>query len=157
MNKIFTVQAELLNRIAMYDDENLVRDYPLAWEIVHMSSCAKIGLLLAEKRGVDPEMAAIACAIHDYGRIVTGKQANHAVDGYEPVMVFLTDCELFTPDEIEALALAVKHHSSKAVVGAPIEEIVKDADVLDCYQYGQSLERQEQRDRLKKVMAELNL
>jgi hypothetical protein len=34
------------------------------------------------------------------------------------------------------LALAVKNHSSKSVTGTPVEEIVKDADVVDCYMSG---------------------
>lgn len=157
MNRTLTIQIELLNKIDMYENSTIDRDYPLAWEKIHMASCAKIGQLLALKRQVDPELAAIACSIHDYGRIITGKQANHALDGYEPVMVFLADSDDFTPEEIEALAQAVKHHSSKQNVGTPLEEIVKDADVLDCYQYGQSLERQEQRDRLKNVLVELGL
>ena len=55
------------------------------------------------------------------------------------------------------MALAVKHHSNKDIVGTPLEEIVKDADVLDCFQYGQALTRSEQRERLKKVRAELGL
>jgi uncharacterized protein len=37
---------------------------------------------MALERDVDPEMAACACAVHDYGRIVTGKQAGHAEAGY---------------------------------------------------------------------------
>lgn len=157
MNRIFTLQTELLKRMAMYDDPDINRDYPLAWEKIHMASCAKIGQFLAVKRQVDPVLAAIACSIHDFGRIVTGKQVNHALNGYEPVMVFLADCEIFTSEEMEALAQAVKNHSSKKLVGTPLEEIVKDADVLDCHQYGESLERPEQRDRLKKVMQELGL
>lgn len=157
MNRIFTIQTELLNKIALYENHTIERDYPLDWERIHMVSCARIGQLLAIRRQVDPEMSAIACTIHDYGRIVTGKQANHAVAGYEPVMVFLADSDDFIPAEIEALAQAVKKHSSKQDIGTPLEEIVKDADVLDCYQYGQSLERQEQRNRLKNVMAELGL
>ncbi|EAX48394.1 metal dependent phosphohydrolase [Thermosinus carboxydivorans Nor1] len=154
MNKILLVQSKLLNKINQYK-HIAERDYPIEWEKIHMASCAKIGLLLAAKRNIEPEMAAIACSLHDYGRIVTGKQAYHAVNGYEPVKEFLAEIGLFTNDEIEKLAQAVKNHSNKHVVGTPLEEIVKDADVLDCYQYGDELERPEQRERLKKVIAEL--
>ena len=55
------------------------------------------------------------------------------------------------------MALAVKHHSNKDIVGTQKEEIVKDADVLDCFQYGQELTRPEQRERLEKVRTELGL
>ncbi len=155
MNRIFTLQTQLLAAIDSYADGE--RDYPLSWERLHLASCAKIGQLLAVKRGVNPELAAIACSLHDFGRIVTGRQANHAENGYEPVKRFLTECGGFSAEEIECLALAAKNHSSKQAVGTPLEEIVKDADVLDCHQYGQSLERPEQRERLQKVLLELGL
>lgn len=155
MNRIFTTQVKLLNKIALQENQEISRDYPLAWERIHLASCAKIGQLLAIKRHVDPELAAIACSVHDFGRIVTGKQAGHADDAYLPLKEFLTASGDFTAVEIEALAQAAKNHSNKQDVGAPLEEIVKDADVLDCHQYGQLLERQEQRDRLEKVLTEL--
>lgn len=154
MNRIFTIQSKLLDKIAEYETVGIEREYSMAWEKVHMASCAKIGQLLAMKRQVDPELTAIACSLHDYGRIVTGKQANHAENGYEPLKIFLVECGQLTEDEIEIVAQAARKHSSKKEIGTPLEEIVKDADVLDCYQYGQTLERPEQRERLKKVLAE---
>lgn len=157
MNKLLQIQFKLLDKIAAYEHCDIDRDYPLHWERIHLASCARIGRFLAEKRGVDPELAAIACSLHDFGRIVTGKQAGHAVNGYEPVKAFLAASGLFTADEAEQLALAAKHHSSKKEIGTPLEEIVKDADVYDCYQYGQPLQREEQRERLKNFLAEMGL
>lgn len=155
MNRIFKVQVRLLKKIAEFENESMERDEPLDWERVHLISCGKIGQILAIKRGADPELAAIACSVHDYGRIVTGKQKNHATHGYEPLKKFLTDCGCFSPEEIEVLAQAAKNHSNKSEIGALIEEIVKDADVLDCHQYGLLLEREEQNRRLEKVLNEL--
>jgi uncharacterized protein len=157
MNRIYVIQSKLLEEIAKQMKRDIERDYPLAWEQVHMVSCSKIGQLLAIKRRVDPEMAAIACVLHDYGRIITGRQANHAHNGYLPLKDLLNEYGLFTAEEIEILAQAAKNHSSKQKIGTEIEEIVKDADVLDCYQYGQTLERPEQRDRLAAVLAELGI
>lgn len=157
MSRILKIQFKLLQKINEYAQYDLERDYPLEWERVHLGSCAGIGQLLALKRGVDSELAAIACAIHDYGRIVTGKQANHAENGYEPVQGFLQECGCFTEQEIELLAQAAKFHSNKHEIGTPLQEIVKDADVLDCYHYGQELARVEQRERLEQVYQELGL
>ena len=39
-----------------------------------------------------------------------------------------------------------------ATVGTPLEEIVKDADVLDFHQYGYEMPRKEQQDRLEKLL-----
>ena len=153
MHKLLILQDALLKEIDKYGelipDED--RDEPLVWEKVHISSCARIGYILAEKRGVDPILASCACAIHDFGRIITGKQPNHAEVGYEPVRKFLSKLDLFTNDEIEILALSVKNHSNKSEIGTPLEEIVKDADVLDFHQYGYEMPRAEQQKRLEQL------
>jgi len=154
MNRIFEIQVKLLKIINGMENGSS-RDYSLDWERVHLVSCAKIGGLLAELRGENAELAAIACSIHDYGRMLSGKQKNHAEDGYEPVKAFLAGTGYFNQQEIAMLADAVRHHSSKEKVGTWLEEIVKDADVLDCCQYGMALEREEQRTRLGIVRKEL--
>lgn len=81
-------------------------------------------------------MASCACAVHDYGRIITGKQENHAEVGYQPAMEFLRRTGLFEEEEIQQMGIAVKNHSKKAEIGSPLEEIVKDADVLDFINMG---------------------
>ena len=152
MKKILRLQSALLKEIDKYEKLIPERDHFIDWERVHISSCAKIGYMLAEKRGVDPILAACACACHDYGRIITGKQSGHAEAGYQPVQEFLRKTELFSDDEISQIAVAVKNHSKKAEVGTPLEEIVKDADVLDFYQYGYEMSRKEQQDRLETLL-----
>ena len=150
MNRVFKVQRALLRVIdeyaAIIPDED--RDQPADWERIHSVSSAKIGMVLAKERGVDPIMAGVACACHDFGRIITGKQKDHAEGGYEPVKGFLRSLEWFNEEEIEQIATAVRNHSSKALVQAPLDEIVKDADLLDMYQLGSGPTRQEQEDRL---------
>ncbi|MGN0703265.1 MAG: HD domain-containing protein [Lentihominibacter sp.] len=152
MKKILRLQSALLKEIDKYEELIPERDHFIDWERVHISSCAKIGYMLAEERGVDPILAACACACHDYGRIITGKQSGHAEAGYQPVQEFLRKTELFSDDEISQIAVAVKNHSKKAEVGSPLEEIVKDADVLDFYQYGYDVARKEQQDRLETLL-----
>lgn len=148
MKKILRLQVELLKEISMY--ENIVerRDHFMDWERIHISSCAKLGYLLAEKRGVDPVLAACACAVHDYGRIITGKQEGHAEAGYLPVREFLERMDLFNEKEIDQISTAVRNHSKKGEVGTPLEEIVKDADLMDFYQYEYEMKREDQKTRL---------
>ena len=66
--------------------------------------------------------------------------------GYLPVMDFLRKTRLFTEEEVQLIGLAVKNHSKKEEVGTPLEEIVKDADVMDFDQYGYPMARQSQQD-----------
>ena len=67
------------------------RDETLDCERIHMASSARCAWLLAMQRGIEPELAACAAAVHDYGRILTGKQKDHAEAGYEPVKRFLKE------------------------------------------------------------------
>ncbi len=154
MKKILRLQIELLKEIDKYEKIVQERDHCIDWERVHLSSCAKLGYLLAEKRGVDPILGACACAVHDYGRIITGKQDGHAEAGYSPVREFLKETKLFNEEEINQISTAVRNHSKKGEVGSPLEEIVKDADVLDFYQYGYEMKRQDQKGRLEKLLKE---
>lgn len=69
------------------------------------------------------------------------------IDKYEKLVP-----KLFTDEEIDQIAIAVRNHSKKGEVGSPLEEIVKDADVLDFYQYGYDVARKEQQDRLEALL-----
>lgn len=152
MKKLLKLQAELLKLIEEYADVPDHRDQPVVWERVHMASSARLAYLLAEERRVDPLLASCACSIHDIGRIITGQQKGHAEMGYHPAKRFLQKLDMFTEDEIEEMARAVKNHSNKGEVGTPLEEIVKDADVLDFHYYGYEMARQDQQERLDKLL-----
>lgn len=154
MRRIEKMLFALLREIDKYENTIEKRDYPADFERLHISSCARIGYLFGEERGVNPELAAAACAVHDYGRIITGKQDNHAEAGYKPAMEFLRSTELFDEDEILQIGIAVKNHSRKSEIGTPLEEIVKDADCLDFHQYGYEMPREEQKERLRKILGE---
>lgn len=136
-----------LTELAAIEQE---RDYPLIWERVHAVSCAQIGRLLASERGVNPELAALACALHDIGRWYTGKQADHALHGEEPVRRFLAGLPL-TEAEKEEILQAVIRHSEKDKEGSPLDELVKDADILDCYLHGDEISKPFHLARLKKL------
>lgn len=154
MNRLYKLEVALLSEIKKYGASVAEkRDQSLEWEQLHMASCARLGTILAQERGMDPDLAGCACAIHDYGRIVNGKQEDHAEFGYEPVMVFLRGTGLFNEKEIQTLGLCVKKHSLKAEVGTPLEEIVKDADLLDYVQYGHQLPRLDQQMRYERLQA----
>lgn len=151
INRILQLQSALLKEIDMYEEKIPQRDETVEWEKLHMASSSRLAYLMALDRGVDPELSACACSIHDYGRIITGIQSGHAEAGYEPVKIFLKKLgDLFTQDEQEIIAIAAKNHSKKSEIGTPIEEIVKDADVVDCFQYGVPQLREEQKIRYRK-------
>ena len=146
MNRCLKLEYELI-KVINSQPKDISRDETLEWETVHMASSGRTAWLLALERGIDPEIPACAAVVHDYGRIITGIQKNHAEAGYLPVQEFLKGTGLFTTGEIEIIATAVKNHSLKTEAGTPVEEIVKDADVIDCYQYGLPFDRPEKEAR----------
>lgn len=152
MKRLLRLQSKLLKEIDKYEKLVPERDKFIDWERVHLASSARVGYLLAQSRGVNPELAACACAVHDYGRIVTGKHKGHAEAGYLPGLEFLRGTGLFSEEEIETLGLAIKNHSKKGETGSPIEEIVKDADVIDFFQYGIPFDREEQKLRYERLV-----
>ena len=151
MNRIFTLQQAILKTIDNHQKVDRADSPPLDWERIHMISCAKVGYMLATERGLDPDLAACACAVHDFGRILTGRQENHGEAGAMPVRHFLRETALFSEEEIEMISIAVANHSKKGEVGSPLEELVKDADLIDYASYGQTFKRQEQIDRFQRL------
>jgi len=151
MNTVFLVQQALLKVIDDHSGVDRANAPSLDWERVHMISCAKVGYLLGKSRGIDPIAAACACAVHDFGRIISGSQENHGPAGEMPVREFLSQTKLFSENEIDDIASAVKNHSKKGEIGTPLEELVKDADLIDYASYGQTFKRQEQSDRFERL------
>ncbi|MCB8817713.1 HD domain-containing protein [Desulfosporosinus shakirovi] len=148
---------DLQNIFSILDDlemQTIERDYPIIWEKVHAVSCAQIGRMLAEKRGVNVDEAALACALHDIGRWVTGRQNEHAPKGEEPVRRFLTQ-KIGSKEAKEQIVQAVINHSKKHEIGTPLEEIVKDADILDCHWHGEEIMKPFHITRLKAALEEL--
>ncbi|MCI7146594.1 MAG: HD domain-containing protein [Firmicutes bacterium] len=147
MNRLLELETRYNEFIERQDPLEGQRDESLAWERIHMASSASEAWRMAEELGEDPEIAACAAAVHDIGRVVTGRQAGHAEAGYEPAKAFLKATGLFDEEEIEIIAAAVRKHSSKTECGTILEEIVKDADVIDCFRFGYPFDRPEKEQR----------
>ncbi|HWU40684.1 MAG TPA: hypothetical protein VN203_23805, partial [Candidatus Acidoferrum sp.] len=81
----------------------------------------------------------------------------HAENGYGPAKEFLRKVGLFSEKEIEEIGRAVKNHSRKEVIGTPLEEIAKDADILDCHFLGLPPKKEAHRKRFASLQEELGL
>ena len=56
---------------------------------------------------------------------------DHARKGAVLALRILNELELGSNDQQEQIALAIQHHSDKEQIGTPLDEVLKDADVLD--------------------------
>jgi len=97
----------------------------------HCYGVAKICALLAMRRGVDPEIAYAAGLLHDIYQITARTTDDHAVKGAPVAEKLLRELGTYSDSEITQIVNAVARHSSKDEVQEPLDEIVKDADLLD--------------------------
>ena len=117
-----------------FTDED--RDVPLALDLFHTLGVIKLAALLANKRGLSPEIITITMVLHDHGRLMTGVWDGH--DEISPPIArkILKDIGEFTPEEIDQVVKLIRTHRQKDETGDPYEECIRDADVLDVYLAG---------------------
>jgi len=112
-----------------------------------MTTTAQIMRLLAVKRGICPDICAIAGAIHDIATMESGKAENHAAKALDYIAPLISEYNAsrhasnealkITEHEIALLEEIIPQHSSKDIVSDnPYVEILKDADALDRYLQG---------------------
>jgi len=96
--------------------------------LLGVSSCC---VLLALRRGLDPELAAISGMLHDIYRLKTGINMNHGHNGAEMARVVLNRAESsFLDSEKKIILSAIFHHGDKLDVHDEYDELLKDADTL---------------------------
>jgi uncharacterized protein len=98
---------------------------------IHLYGVSATANLLAQVRGLDPELASVAGMLHDVASFASGDNTDHARRGAERAAKILGEVGGFSPGEIATVTEAISRHSSKAEVDGLFAELLKDADVLD--------------------------
>ena len=96
----------------------------------HLYGVSLAATILAKKRGLDPELAAIAAMLHDLYAYKSGSYDDHAHLGAELAREILTELKLTTGEETDIICSAIYHHDDKYSVDSPMDELLKDADVI---------------------------
>lgn len=160
LNRILTM---LLADMKDLTDEG--RDFPIRWNIMHMYSSSQLAKLLAMHRGIEPELAGIAAALHDIGVVMAKKHEGHAEGAEKYVYEFLEKYNIesgkklppVTKEEMEKVVKAIVKHSDKeANSNDPFVELLKDVDSLDGYLHGGKAEGA-RLERCKRTMEELRV
>jgi len=97
---------------------------------VHLYGVAQACALLAARRGVEAELAVIAGMLHDLHAYAAMDARDHAPKSAEMARTLLQELGSFREDEIAAVCTAIARHSDKQTVHGPLDEVLKDADVL---------------------------
>ena len=86
--------------------------------------------MIAKKRGLDPELAAMAAMMHDLAAYKSGSYDDHAHRGAELARGILEELGQTSAEETDLICSAIYHHDDKLVVDGPMDEVLKDADVI---------------------------
>ena len=98
--------------------------------IVHLYGVSLGATMIAKKRGLDPEIAAMAAMLHDFHAYKTGSYDDHAHKGADLAREILEALKLTDDAETDLICSAIYHHDDKLVTDAPMDEVLKDADVI---------------------------
>ena len=96
----------------------------------HLYGVSLAATLLAEKRKVNAELASMSAMLHDLYAYTQGTYEEHAPKGAVLARGILEQLQLSSPEETDAICQAISRHDDKDAVHTPLDEVLKDADVL---------------------------
>ena len=126
MSRIKDLQKQVHKVLEKIDDE----DKRLK-AISHLHGVALAAVVLAKKRGENAELATMAGLLHDLYAYKSGSYDDHAHLGADYARKLLEKLAITMLEETDVVCSAIWHHDSKAEVDGPMDEILKDADVID--------------------------
>jgi len=98
--------------------------------ISHLYGVSLAATMIAKKRGLDPELASMAAMLHDLYAYESGSYDDHEHKGAELAGKILGGLGLTDEKETDIICSAIFHHGDKLVTDAPMDEVLKDADVI---------------------------
>jgi len=109
-----------------------VLDFKLAHDFSHVDRVRRWALRIARSEGFsDLALVEAAALLHDIGLAHVEQRGRHAEVGAEVAARFMRERQLFADPEVEAIARAIRCHSSPRGGGGRLVEILRDADILD--------------------------
>ena len=98
--------------------------------VAHLHGVSLAAVMIAKKRGENPELAAMAGLLHDLYAYKSGSYDDHAHKGADYAREVLVDLGITDAYETDIICSAIRHHDSKDQVDSPMYEVLKDADVI---------------------------
>jgi uncharacterized protein len=160
LNRILTM---LLSEMKDLSDEG--RELPMRWHIMHMYSSSQLAVVLALRRGLNPELAGMAAALHDLGLVTTKNEEGHAEAAEKYVRDFFGRYhartrgrlpEIMEEEENKIIKAIVRHGQKEVYSDDSLVELLKDVDSLDGYLHGGKAEGA-RLERVLRVVKELGI
>ena len=126
--------------------------------IAHLYGVSLAATVIAKKRGLDPEIASMAAMLHDLHAYKTGSYDDHAHKGADLARGLLGELKLTNETETDMICSAIYHHDDKLVADGPMDEVLKDADVIDhCLKDSSKPVKDKEQARYDKLCAEFGM
>ena len=126
--------------------------------IAHLYGVSLAATMIAKKRGLDPEIASMAAMLHDVHAYKTGSYDDHAHLGAELAREILGNLGLTGETETDLICSAIYHHDDKLAVDGPMDEVLKDADVIDhCLKDSSKTVKEKEQARFDKLCDEFGM
>ena len=123
--------------------------------VAHLYGVSLAATMIAKKRGLDPEIASMAAMLHDLHAYKSGSYDDHAHKGADLARKILNELKLTNEVETDMICSAIYHHDDKLVVDSPMDEVLKDADVIHhCMNDLSKPVKEKERARFDKLCAE---
>ena len=161
--EMFERQFTRVDTVRQYVDEMLkaCRDSEvMRCGFVHLYGVGQACALIALRRGHDrayAELAEIAGMLHDYATYKDDARENHAQYSSIRAREILMRTNEFTMEEIDMICQAIGRHSDKKLVHEEMDEILKDADVMQHWLRNPLEEYYFSQERVQKLIKEFQL
>lgn len=153
MNRIEKVR-EIVDEILL----NMTDDEERRCAYLHLYGVSQACALLAKKRKENIELAVIAGMLHDIHSYAAMNSKDHAPKGASMAKNILEDLNLFSDIEIDLICTAIYNHSDKAIIHGTLDELLKDADVMQHIMYNPLFEvKEHEKIRFNRLIKEFNL
>ena len=124
----------------------------------HLYGVSLAATILAKKRGLNEELAAMAAMLHDMHAYKSGSYDDHAHLGADLARKILDDLAITSAEETDTICSAIYHHDDKLVIDSPMDELLKDADVIDhCFKDSSKHIKEKEQKRYENLCKELGL
>lgn len=125
---------------------------------VHLYGVSLAATMIAKKRGLDPELSAMAAMLHDLHAYKSGSYDDHEHKGAELAGNILRELKLTDEAETDMICSAIYHHGDKHIVDGPMDEVLKDADVIHhCLNDISKPVKEKERERFEKLCGEFGM
>ncbi len=126
--------------------------------VAHLYGVSLAATMIAKKRGLDPEIASMAAMLHDLHAYKTGSYDDHAHLGADLARKILVELKLTDETETDMICSAIYRHDDKLVTDGPMDEGLKDADVIDhCLKDSSKPVKEKEQARYDKLCAEFGI